>query len=86
MKSLTDNTAIFIFKNLVCIEITEDIIADSKIVKLQLSWNMELGANNCVPYTMCYEAMGGLDPDFLGIIKSRQNRYSCEISSQLHIS
>ena len=25
-----------------------------------------LGANSCIPYTLCYESMGGLDPDFLG--------------------
>ena len=26
-----------------------------------------LGANACIPYTLCYESMGGLDPDFLGV-------------------
>lgn len=28
--------------------------------------NIAQGANNCIPYTHCYESMGGLDPDFLG--------------------
>lgn len=28
--------------------------------------NIALGANNCAPYILCYEAMGGLDPDFVG--------------------
>ena len=25
-----------------------------------------LGANNCVPYVLCYESMGMPNPDFLG--------------------
>jgi hypothetical protein len=28
--------------------------------------NIAQGANNCVPYILCYEAMGGLNPDFIG--------------------
>jgi len=28
--------------------------------------NIAQGANNCIPYTFCYESMGGLDPDFVG--------------------
>lgn len=28
--------------------------------------NIAQGANNCLPYTHCYESMGGLNPDFLG--------------------
>jgi hypothetical protein len=28
--------------------------------------NIAQGANNCVPYIHCYEAMGGLNPDFIG--------------------
>jgi hypothetical protein len=28
--------------------------------------NIALGANNCVPYILCYEAMGGENMDFLG--------------------
>lgn len=28
--------------------------------------NIALGANNCAPYILCYEAMGGLNPDFVG--------------------
>ena len=27
--------------------------------------NIAQGANNCIPYVMCYESMGGLDPDFV---------------------
>jgi hypothetical protein len=27
--------------------------------------NIALGANNCVPYILCYETMGGSDPDFV---------------------
>jgi hypothetical protein len=28
--------------------------------------NIAQGANNCVPYILCYESMGGLNPDFIG--------------------
>eukprot|EP01039_Chlorochromonas_danica_P000001 gene1-1_t len=35
--------------------------------------NIAMGANNCLPYTYCYEAMGGRDPDFLGWEQS----YNC---------
>jgi hypothetical protein len=28
--------------------------------------NIAQGANNCIPYTHCYESMGGMNPDFLG--------------------
>lgn len=28
--------------------------------------NIAQGANNCIPYTFCYESMGGFDPDFMG--------------------
>lgn len=28
--------------------------------------NIAQGNNPCIPYSYCYEAMGGLDPDFLG--------------------
>ena len=27
--------------------------------------DIALGANNCSPYVLCYESMGGTDPDFL---------------------
>jgi hypothetical protein len=27
--------------------------------------NIAHGANNCIPYSFCYEALGGKDPDFL---------------------
>jgi hypothetical protein len=27
--------------------------------------NIAQGANNCVPYSFCYESMGGYDPDFV---------------------
>ena len=27
--------------------------------------NIAQGANNCSPYVLCYESMGGLDPDFV---------------------
>lgn len=27
--------------------------------------NIAQGANNCIPYSFCYEAMGGLNPDFV---------------------
>ncbi len=35
--------------------------------------NIAQGANNCIPYTMCYESMGGKDPDFVGWEQS----YNC---------
>lgn len=35
--------------------------------------NVAQGANGCIPYTFCYESMGGLDPDFLGWEQS----YNC---------
>jgi hypothetical protein len=28
--------------------------------------NIAQGANNCHPYELCYESMGGVDPDFVG--------------------
>lgn len=28
--------------------------------------NIAQGANNCIPYSFCYESMGGTDPDFVG--------------------
>jgi hypothetical protein len=28
--------------------------------------NIAMGANNCVPYILCYESMGGVNPDFMG--------------------
>ena len=35
--------------------------------------NIAQGANPCIPYIFCYEAMGGLDPDFIGWEQS----YNC---------
>lgn len=35
--------------------------------------NIAMGANNCVPYIMCYESMGGADPNFIGWEQS----YNC---------
>lgn len=35
--------------------------------------NIAQGANNCSPYTLCYESMGGLDPEFVGWEQS----YNC---------
>lgn len=35
--------------------------------------NIAQGANNCSPYQMCYESMGGTDPDFVGWEQS----YNC---------
>jgi len=35
--------------------------------------NIALGANPCIPYTYCYESMGGLDPDFL----AWEQAYNC---------
>lgn len=35
--------------------------------------NIAMGANDCIPYTFCYESMGGFDPDFIGWEQS----YSC---------
>mmetsp|Transcript_1648 Transcript_1648/g.2635 ORF Transcript_1648/g.2635 Transcript_1648/m.2635 type:complete len:589 (+) Transcript_1648:1216-2982(+) len=35
--------------------------------------NIALGANNCAPYILCYESMGGMDPDFVGWEQS----YNC---------
>ena len=35
--------------------------------------NIALGANNCIPYQLCYESMGGLDPEFVGWEQS----YNC---------
>jgi hypothetical protein len=35
--------------------------------------DIALGANNCAPYILCYESMGGSDPDFLGWEQS----YNC---------
>jgi hypothetical protein len=35
--------------------------------------NIAQGANPCVPYSLCYETMGGLDPDFVGWEQS----YNC---------
>jgi hypothetical protein len=34
-------------------------------IELQVH-NIAEGANNCAPYILCYEAMGGLNPDFIG--------------------
>ncbi len=28
--------------------------------------NIAQGANNCIPYILCYESMGGMNPDFIG--------------------
>jgi len=28
--------------------------------------NIAQGANPCIPYSLCYETMGGMDPDFVG--------------------
>eukprot|EP01041_Mallomonas_annulata_P009545 gene9545-19841_t len=28
--------------------------------------NIGMGANNCMPYELCYESMGGSEPDFVG--------------------
>jgi hypothetical protein len=41
-------------------------------VKLSVN-NIAQGANNCIPYTLCYESMGGLNPDFVGWEQS----YNC---------
>jgi hypothetical protein len=41
-------------------------------VKLSVN-NIAQGANGCIPYTLCYESMGGLNPDFLGWEQS----YNC---------
>lgn len=41
-------------------------------VKLLVN-NIAQGANNCIPYTLCYESMGGLNPDFVGWEQS----YNC---------
>ena len=38
-----------------------------------LANNIAQGANNCIPYQMCYEAMGGMDPDWVGWEQS----YNC---------
>ena len=35
--------------------------------------NIAQSANNCYPYDMCYESMGGLDADFIGWEQS----YNC---------
>jgi hypothetical protein len=35
--------------------------------------NIAQGANNCIPYSFCYESMGGMDPDFIGWEQS----YNC---------
>jgi len=35
--------------------------------------DIALGANNCSPYVLCYESMGGFDPDFLNWEQS----YNC---------
>lgn len=35
--------------------------------------NIAQGANNCSPYQLCYESMGGLDPEFVGWEQS----YNC---------
>lgn len=35
--------------------------------------NIAMGANNCLPYQLCYESMGGLDPEFVGWEQS----YNC---------
>eukprot|EP01038_Epipyxis_sp_PR26KG_P007904 gene7904-10729_t len=35
--------------------------------------NIALGANNCAPYILCYETMGGINPDFVGWEQS----YNC---------
>jgi len=35
--------------------------------------NIAQGANNCAPYQLCYEAMGGLDPDWINWEQS----YNC---------
>ena len=41
-------------------------------IKLEVH-NIALGANNCFPYVLCYESMGGLDPDFINWEQS----YNC---------
>lgn len=41
-------------------------------IKLTVN-NIAQGANNCAPYILCYESMGGLDPDFIGWEQS----YNC---------
>eukprot|EP01035_Chromulina_nebulosa_P021157 gene21157-27412_t len=35
--------------------------------------NIAQGANNCIPYSFCYESMGGINPDFVGWEQS----YNC---------
>jgi hypothetical protein len=35
--------------------------------------NIAQGANNCLPYSFCYESMGGMDPDFVNWEQS----YNC---------
>ena len=35
--------------------------------------NIAQGANNCIPYQLCYESMGGLNPEFVGWEQS----YNC---------
>jgi hypothetical protein len=38
-----------------------------KLVGVELVMhNIAQGANNCIPYSYCYESMGGMDPDFVG--------------------
>lgn len=56
------------------------LIVKQRMSKLLESLGIELivhniaqGANNCIPYTFCYESMGGLDPDFVGWEQS----YNC---------
>lgn len=41
-------------------------------IKLEVH-NIALGANNCFPYVLCYESMGGRDPDFINWEQS----YNC---------
>jgi hypothetical protein len=35
--------------------------------------NIGQGANNCIPYSFCYESMGGMDPDFV----AWEQAYNC---------
>lgn len=39
--------------------------------------DIALGANNCSPYVLCYESMGGFDPDFLNWEQVRYYTIGC---------
>eukprot|EP00607_Mallomonas_marina_P003036 CAMPEP_0182435244 /NCGR_PEP_ID=MMETSP1167-20130531/74670_1 /TAXON_ID=2988 /ORGANISM="Mallomonas Sp, Strain CCMP3275" /LENGTH=455 /DNA_ID=CAMNT_0024626085 /DNA_START=277 /DNA_END=1641 /DNA_ORIENTATION=- len=41
--------------------------------------NIAMGANNCLPYSFCYESMGGADPDVVGWEQS----YNCGRSDDM---